>query len=179
MKLTQMKYRLKDIALIAEIFGGIAILISLIFVGVQFKENAKATRSATATATIGSMSSWYSNLGNNQQSSQLLWKFLITPDSIPPAKRLQPIFNLHATFLLLQTSYLMVQDGTLDPGIQASLAEAIRGASNQPGMVLYWKLRRPLFIEEFQIYVDDLFQATDKIPENIFDHENTISEDTN
>ena len=66
-----MKYRLKNIALVAEIFGGIAILISLIFVGFQFKENTKATRSATATSTIASMSSWYSNLGNNQQSSLL------------------------------------------------------------------------------------------------------------
>ena len=47
-----MKYRLKNIALVAEIFGGIAILISLIFVGFQFKENTKATRSATATSTI-------------------------------------------------------------------------------------------------------------------------------
>ena len=78
-----MKYKLKNIARIAEIFGGIAILISLIFVGIQFKENTKATRSATATATISTMASWYSEIGNNQQSSTLLYKFLMTPDSIP------------------------------------------------------------------------------------------------
>jgi len=171
-----MKYKLKNIALIAEILGGIAILISLIFVGFQFRENAKATRSATATATIASMSSWYSELGNNKQSSELLWKFLTAPDSIPQEQKLQPIFNLHATFLLLQNSYLLVQDGTLDPGIQESLAEAIKGASNQPGMLLYWKLRRPLFIEEFQIYVDEIFQSTERVPESIFNFDNTNSE---
>lgn len=174
-----MKYKLKNIALFAEILGGIAILISLIFVGFQFKENAKATRSATATATIASMSSWYSELGNNKQSSELLWKFLTAPDSIPQEQKLQPIFNLHATFLLLQNSYLLVQDGTLDPGIQESLAEAIKGASNQPGMLLYWKLRRPLFIEEFQIYVDEIFQSTERVPESIFNFDNTNSENAN
>ena len=47
-----MKFKLKKIALIAEIFGGIVILISLIFVGMQFKENAKATKSANASATM-------------------------------------------------------------------------------------------------------------------------------
>ena len=60
-----MKYNLKKIALVAEIFGGIAILISLIFVGIQFKENTKATRSATALATVSEMTSWYSNIGNS------------------------------------------------------------------------------------------------------------------
>ena len=53
-----MKYNLKKIALVAEIFGGIAILNSLIFVGIQFKENTKATRSATALATVSEMTSW-------------------------------------------------------------------------------------------------------------------------
>ena len=174
-----MKYKLKNIAIITEIFGGIAIVISLIFVGFQFKENAKATRSATATATIASMSSWYSDLGNNQQSSMLLWQFLTAPDSVPQEQRLQPIFNLHATFLLLQNSYLLVEDGTLDARIQTSLAQAIKGVRNQPGMILYWKLRRSIFIEEFQIYVDEILQSTDKVPEGMFNLDVTNSENTN
>lgn len=174
-----MKYKLKEIALFAEIIGGMAILISLIFVGVQFKENAKATRSATATATIASMSSWYSDLGNNQQSSEQLWKFMTTPDSIPQEQRMQPIFNLHATFLLLQNSYLLVQDDTLDARIQESLAEAIKGASKQPGMILYWQLRRSLFVEEFQVYEDDIFQTNDDISESIFNYDNVEARNTN
>ncbi len=174
-----MKYKLKNLALIAEIFGGIAILITLIFVGFQFRENTKATRSATATATIASMSSWYSNLGNNQQSSVLFWKFLTAPDSVSQEQRLQPIFNLHATFLLLQNSYLLVQDGTLDGRIQNSLAEAIKGVRNQPGMLLYWKLRRSIFMEEFQIYMDEILQSTDKVPESIFDPDVTTSGNPN
>jgi hypothetical protein len=52
-----MKYNLKKIALITEIVGGIAIVISLLFVGMQFKENTKATRSATALATVSEMTS--------------------------------------------------------------------------------------------------------------------------
>ena len=43
-----MKYSLKQIALFTEIFGGVGIIISLPFVGLQFRESAKATRSATA-----------------------------------------------------------------------------------------------------------------------------------
>ena len=77
-----MKYDLKKTAIVAEIVGGIAIVVSLIFVGIQVRESTKATRSATATATIGTMASWYSNLGNNVQTAELFWKFMADPDSM-------------------------------------------------------------------------------------------------
>lgn len=53
-----MKVKLKKIALLVEVLGGVAILISLVFVGIQLKENTKATRSSTATATIDTMTNW-------------------------------------------------------------------------------------------------------------------------
>ena len=40
--------RLQSAALIAEIIGGIAIIVSLIFVGLQIQQNTKATRAASA-----------------------------------------------------------------------------------------------------------------------------------
>ena len=54
-----MKYSLKKIALITEIIGGVALFLSLIFVGIQFKENTTATKSATANAANAITVSWY------------------------------------------------------------------------------------------------------------------------
>jgi hypothetical protein len=169
-----MKYKLKNIALYAEIFGGIAILISLIFVGFQFKENTKATRSATATATISTMASWYADIGNNQQSSLLFYKFLGAPDSIPKEQRAQAIWNLHSMFLTFQSSYFLAKEGTLDVRIQESLTEVIKGVGNQPGMLYYWKTRKSIFFEEFRTYVDDILKTVDPNLEGIYQ---TIGED--
>ena len=143
-----MKYKLKNIALIAEIFGGIAILISLIFVGIQFKDNTKATRSATATATISTMASWYSDIGNNEQSSILFYKFLATPDSIPKEQRVQAIYNLHSMFLTFQNSYLLVKEGTLDVRIQESLTEVIKGVGSVVTGLLDGLWRKPMAIQQ-------------------------------
>ncbi len=169
-----MKYTLKKFALLTEIFGGIAILISLIFVGIQFKENTKATRSATATATISTMASWYSDIGNNQQSSMLFWKFLATPDSIPQEQRIQAIFNIHSMFLIFQNSYLLGKEGTLDVKIQESLTEVIKGVRNQPGMLYYWEKRRSIFFEEFRVYVDEILQSNNQVTQGIY---KTIGDD--
>ena len=59
-----MKYSLKKIALITEIIGGVALFVSLIFVGVQFKENTTATKSATANAANAMARSKFNDKGN-------------------------------------------------------------------------------------------------------------------
>ena len=59
-----MTFELQKLALFAKIFEG-AILISLIFLGIQFKENANATRSTTATA----MNATVGRAANNKASS--------------------------------------------------------------------------------------------------------------
>ena len=128
-----MKIKLKKIALIVEILGGVAILISLIFVGIQLKDNTKATRSSTATATIGTMTDWYVTMGTNSEASSTFWKFLSDPNSMTKEEQLQHIYNLHGLILTFQNSYYLALEGTLDERIPESLNQVIIGVKDQPG----------------------------------------------
>ncbi len=100
-----MKYSLKKTALITEIIGGIALFISLIFVGVQFRENTIATKSATANAANAITVSWYNEAGNSAQSSQLLWDYIKDPKSITTgAEKFQATILMHGLILSFQTT---------------------------------------------------------------------------
>ena len=90
-----MKYSLKKTALIIEIIGGISIIISLLFVGIQLRESSKATRSATAASTVSEVTSFYSNLGNNTEGSRIFYEFMMRPDSLSPSERFQAVMNSH------------------------------------------------------------------------------------
>ena len=164
-----MEYNLEQTALIVEIIGGIVIIISLLFVGLQLKESAKATRSATAVATVSELTSWYSNLGNSEQGSYVFWNFMTNPDSITPVERFQAIMNLHGILLTWQNSYYLVKEGTLDKRVQESLLEIINGVKNNPGFQVFWQSRKAIFLKEFQKYVEEIM-ATDKTnSEGIYD----------
>ena len=119
-----MEDKLQKISIVTEIVGAVAIVISLIFVGIQFIENTKATKSATAASTVGTISSWYSDMGNNQQSSSLFWNFMANPDSLTSEERFQVIIILHGLFLTFQNSYYLSQEGTLDSRIQESITKS-------------------------------------------------------
>ena len=157
-----MEFNLEQIALLVEIIGGIAIIISLIFVGLQLKESSKATRSATAATTVSELTSWYSNLGNSEQGSYVFWNFMTNPESITSVERFQAIMNLHGILLTWQNSYYLVKEGTLDKRVHESLLEIINGVKNNPGFHIFWEARKSIFLKEFQKYVEELM-ATDKL----------------
>ena len=163
-----MENRLQKISIVTEIVGAIAIVISLIFVGIQFTENTKTTKSATAASTVATISSWYIEMGNNQQSSSLFWNFMADPESLTSEERFQVIINLHGLFLTFQNSYYLSQQGTLDSHIQASITKAAVGVKDQPGFRLFWKLRRELFFPEFQKHIDEIVDADIEISEGMY-----------
>ncbi|MFH4969387.1 hypothetical protein V8G61_14370 [Gaetbulibacter sp. M240] len=163
-----MEKRIQKISLITDIVGAVAIVISLIFVGVQFTENTKATQSATAASTVATISSWYTEMGNNQQSSSLFWNFMANPDGLNSEERFQVIISLHGLFLTFQNSFYLSEQGTLDSRIQESITKAAIGVKDQPGFRLFWKLRRELFFPEFQKHIDDIVDTNIEISEGMY-----------
>ncbi|SFR32928.1 hypothetical protein SAMN04490243_0580 [Robiginitalea myxolifaciens] len=163
-----MSNKLQKISIITEIVGAVAIVISLIFVGIQFTENTKATKSATAASTIATIASWYTEMGNNEQSSSLFYNFMASPDSLSSEERFQVIINMHGLFLTFQNSFYFNQQGTLDSDIQKSITMAVVGVKDQPGFRLFWKLRRELFLPEFQKHIDEIVDTDIEISEGMY-----------
>jgi len=164
-----MKNKLKKLALLTEIIGGIAILVSLIIVIVQLKENTRATRSATATAIIGTMTDWYVTVGSDSETSQSFYRFLTNPESMSKEEQLQHILSLHGQFLTFQNSYYLSLEGTLDKRIPESLNQIIAGVKDQPGFLIFWNARKSIFFQEYRDYVDGIINSNQNASEGIFE----------
>lgn len=170
-KIKLIRYDLKKIALIAEIVGGVAIIISLIFVGIQFRENTLATRSATANATNAMIVAWYTESGNSEQSSQLMWNYLKDPSSIESSsEKFQATILLHGLILAFQNSYYLENQGTLDHNMQESLTAAIRAVKEEPGWQEYWVNRKSLFFVEFRNYINNIMITDSEVKRGIYDN---------
>jgi hypothetical protein len=165
-----MKLKLTEIANIAEVIGAFAIVISLIYVGVQVADSTRAVRSASANETSSAMSSWYLQVGNDPQSSKVYRRGIAAPETLSEDEVIQFIFLTHAVFIQYQTAYYLSQEGTLDIELQESITSAILGVREQPGFKLYWGQRNFLFKPDFRRYVDMLVAegATNKDMEQLY-----------
>lgn len=157
-------------ALIAEIIGSVAIVISLIFVGVQLRANTSATRSATASAASSATSAWYNAMGTSAQASALFFNFFNDPAALSPEERLQAVFIVHGALVNFQTSFMLANEGTLDSQIKDAILEALVVVKDKPGFKYYWEQRRAFFYAEFQEYVEQLTKVERTTSKDIFRH---------
>lgn len=149
-----MKLKLGDLSNIADVVAAVAIVLSLIYVGIQVSDNTQATRSATANSATAITVSAYTAVTNNIKASDVWFRGLTNPSLLNDAENTQFILQTHTFMLAFQNSFYLSIEGTLDREIQESMTENIEGVKKLPGFQLYWSQRRMLFMKRFREYVD-------------------------
>ncbi len=159
---------LEQLANIAEVFGVIVVVITLIFLTAQMRHNTRATRSATANESVSMVVAWYREIGNSEQSSALFYSAVADPESQTPQEWLQFVLNLHGLLLAFQNGFYLAREGTLDDRINQSLTEVIVAVKDQPGFQLFWRQRKAIFFPEFQDYIDTAMSADRRVSEGLY-----------
>ena len=147
---------LQDWASIAEIVGGIAVIVSLIYVGLQVHDSTSAIRSAAASDATTAMQSWYLEMGRNRQASDIWFDAMHSPEPLPAHDEFQFLMSMHTAILGMQNSYLLTKEGTLDSEFREAVTTAIVAVKDLPGMERYWKQRRGFLHTGFAEHVDGL-----------------------
>ena len=147
---------LQDFASVAEIVGGVAVVVSLIYVGLQLKDSTSAVRSGAASDATMSMQSWYLEMGSNRQASEIWFSAMTSPEPLPTHDEFQFMMSMHAVILGMQNSFLLSKEGTLDAEFREAVTTALVSVKDLPGMDRYWRQRRGYFHTGFAEYVDTL-----------------------
>ena len=163
-----MKLKLAEYASIAEIIGAFAVVISLIYVGVQVNDSASAVRAASANDVNVALQSWYLEIGTNQQTSELFYEALTSDEPLSNEEEFQFLMMLHGAFLAFQNSYLLAEEGTIDNELREAITAAILGVKSLPGMDRYWRQRKSYLHSGFASYVDQLLEQDTEVSVDIY-----------
>ena len=144
------------IGAIGELTGAFAVVVSLIYVGVQVRHSAGAVRSAAANDASVAMQNWYLEMGSNRQASDIWFNAMTSPEPLSTHDEFQFMMSMHAVLLGMQNSYFLSQEGTLDAEFREAITTAIVAVKDLPGMSRYWRQRRDFFHTGFAEYIDGL-----------------------
>jgi len=64
---------LEQLGIIAEIVSAIAIIITLVYLSIQVKDSARASKSAAVTDATTAMQAFYQELGSNLRLVSFFW----------------------------------------------------------------------------------------------------------
>lgn len=153
---------LVDWANIAQVVGSLAVIASLIFVGLQVRQNTKATR---ATALQMNADYWltYFTMLADKQFSDIYSKGALGRVELEGGQFGQFFLLCRATFMGCENQHHQYLSGLLDDdayrGYEATIREQIAAF---PGVRAMWQLVRHAYGTEFVKFLDKQIASTDE-----------------
>src|ERR1700757_1856631 len=146
---------LNDLANIGQVVGAIAVVISLIYVALQIRQNTNAVRSATAQTVHEHFAKWYHLVAADDELAQIVANGLPAYESLSEKHRVRFIAAFMAFLSYSQNAFLKWREGLLASSLWLGWEQVMMNLFGAPGGKAFWKDRAYMFGEDFRRYVED------------------------
>jgi hypothetical protein len=146
---------LSDLANIGQVIGAIAVVISLIYVALQIRQNTNAVRSATAQTVHEHFAKWYHLVAADDELARIVANGLRDYGSLSEQQRVRFIATFMAFLSYSQNAFLKWREGLLASPLWLGWELVIMNLVCAPGGQAFWKDRAYMFGDEFRRYIDD------------------------
>lgn len=155
---------LQHLANIGEIIGGLAVVLSLFYVGSQIRQNTAAVRSSTAQAVHDNHASWYTNLAVNGELTQISISGLRDYAALSELDKARFVATFMAFLAFSQTAFHQWRDGSLTPQLWVGWEALMVNLMSAPGK-LFWAERAYVFGDEFRAHGENVIMKRTPAPE--------------
>ena len=141
------------IAAAAEILAAVGVIVSLLYLGQQIRNQTLETRLAFANEFVNQLNLVYSDLSTNAQLSELWVKGLQDFSALSPPQRAQ--FSAFAGRLLriVESVFHQYRWGRIDDTVWNGIDTSVGDLCGYPGMKEWWSTRSHWFSDEFNSHI--------------------------
>jgi hypothetical protein len=158
---------------LAEVIGLLGVVASLIFVGVEVRQNSVATRAATDAAVADGYRDLNLAIATSSDLARVFAEHAADPGAAPAEDQILMLGLWRALFHIWSNSHRQHLNGTLDPAIFDGVVQEMKTYSGTPSigapinqierrrrfMQWAWESERFIFNPDFQLFVDSLLAA--------------------
>ena len=155
---------LDQIANIAEISAAALVIVSLIYVAIQIKQNTKATQISTSQAFIDTHGRVVMHILGNKEFRDIYWRGLKGLSNLHGSETAAFAAFFIQTFRSWESLYYQSQAGGLDDRLWAGFKAQLCDVFGYPGVREVWGGRRHQFSEEFCKLVDNEIVGAESKP---------------
>jgi hypothetical protein len=141
-----------------EFIGGIAVVVSLVYLAGQIRQNSKLLRSSTASVSTAAQNEPSVLLVQDPEVARIYFEGVADRSSLSESDRRR--FDSLITIQLagFNQEFQFDKDGVIGPVVWDYRKRAYRWAFQQPGMQQWWSEWRGIYGVEFQGFVDGLIR---------------------
>jgi hypothetical protein len=139
---------------ISELLGAVGVIASLIYVGIQVRQNTRSMRAATYDSLVRSNGHWLAPL---VQDAALAASFEVAVENwtdVAEVQRPRLMYLLTQLFRHWENAFFQHQQGALAPNLWLTWQGIILSYFHQPGIQEWWQLRRSAYSTEFREFLE-------------------------
>jgi len=144
---------LEQFANLFEVIGGALVIITLIFLVIQLRQNTLALRSATVLGSHNTTLTVYGMLLEDSMI-RVLNKGMPRPSDLSPLEKAKFHAFWTATLQNYQQTFFQIRAGAYEASLYDGWWQVLRDNFLSPGFHLHWQQRKFILSREFQDFVD-------------------------
>ncbi len=138
----------------ADIIGGVAVVMSLIYVGIQIRRNTKSSQSQTNQSAHESLATVSLAVAKDSDFSNLARKGMLAFDELTEEEKFQFILLMVTIFRRYENIFYQYQKRFLEKDLWEGYSRSMLLYFYTSGGQAFWTLRRTHFSGLFQKYLD-------------------------
>ena len=139
---------------LGEFVAAIAVLVTLAYLAIQVRQNARASRLAAGQSVLTALNSSLIAAASTPEFSSTVLDGQIDFKSLSEGEQKQFVVFMMPWFRGLEQAHLAYRLGQISDGKWGGHAAHIGGLVRSEGVQRWWQTRRAVFSPEFQAFVD-------------------------
>lgn len=142
----------------AELFGLFGVMASLIFVGLETRQNAAATRAATAQEVTSAFRDINLAMAGDAEMTRIIIEFRLDPESASPVEQARLEAFWRAAFHIYSNVFYQNLNGTVAPQIYEGMVSEVSTYAREGVRSVFWAWEAERFIypAAFRNFMDSL-----------------------
>jgi len=149
---------LQDLGSIGEFLGAIGVIISLVYLATQIRQNTKSIRAAAVDAVADRFIESNRLVSLNPELADLLDAGNYDYPALTDVQKRRYLLHYLANSLQFESVYRKYREGLLPESQWEGVVEALRAMVDLPGLQRNWKEIRLFVGPEFREFIDAMFE---------------------
>ena len=145
---------LEQIASIAEIVSGVAVIISLVYLAIQIRTSTEAEKSSTYQAIVSDFGALNNTMASTPELSHLFVQAMENYHQLSPDQKARISQLFFQCFHYFENMFYQNQKGYLDEEVWTGWKRLMLTYYSRPGFKTWWEHRRDVYSESFAVFLE-------------------------
>lgn len=152
------KLDLDSLAKLGEFVGGFFVVVSLIYLAHQVRQNTRSLRTENYARVLERMSAVQSRLSVDVELNRIVTIGAESPDRLTRSERVRFSWALYELFGAGEFMFMQAQEKALPEAVWARWESSILWWLSHPGMKAWWESKPAPMTADFEAFVQDVFR---------------------